>query len=85
MATRESNQEFVGQKDSFLDLLDSHIYGIVLTLSTIVLLIYGFVFGNWGDYVQQFQSDLFIHGMSLAVCVFYLLFPTAVGDDMARR
>jgi len=38
-----------------------------------------------GDFIQQFQSDRFINGMSLALCLFYLLFPTVFGDDMARR
>jgi len=37
-----------------------------------------------GDFIQQFQSDRFINGMSLALCLFYLLF-TVFGDDMARR
>ena len=85
LALREPSQQFSGQKDAFLNLLDSRLYGIVLTLSTVVLLVYGFALGNWGDYVQQFQSDRFINGMSLAFCLFYLLFPTVVGDDMARR
>ncbi|MEH2070461.1 MAG: hypothetical protein V7K47_20260 [Nostoc sp.] len=85
LAFREPNQQFSGQKDAFLNLLDSRIYGIVLTLSTVVLLVYAFAFGDWGDYVQQFQSDRFINGMSLAFWLFYLLFPTVVGDDMARR
>jgi hypothetical protein len=85
LALREPNQQFSGQKDSFLRLLDSRLYGIILTLSTVVLLVYGFAFGDWGDYLQQFQSDRFINGMSLAFCLFYLLFPTVVGDDMARR
>lgn len=85
LALREPNQQFSGQKDTFLSLLDSRIYGIVLTLSTVVLLVYAFVFGDWGDYVQQFQSDRFINGMSLAFCLFYVLFPTVVSDDMARR
>ncbi|MGV0104601.1 DUF2834 domain-containing protein [Nostoc sp. DSM 114160] len=85
LALREPNQQFSGQKDTFLNLLDSRIYGIVLTFSTVVLLVYGFALGDWGDYVQQFQSDRFINGMSLAFCLFYLLFPTVVGDDMARR
>lgn len=85
LALREPNQQFSGLKDAFLDLLDSRIYGILLTFSTLVLFIYGFVFGDWGDYVQQFQSDRFINGMSLAFCLFYVLFPTVVGDDMARR
>ncbi|MEH2079987.1 MAG: hypothetical protein V7K89_08205 [Nostoc sp.] len=85
LALREPNQQFSGQKDAFLNLLDSRLYGIVLTLSTVVLLVYGFALGDWGDYVQQFQSDRFINGMSLAFCLFYVLFPAVVGDDMARR
>ncbi|MFN6487891.1 MULTISPECIES: hypothetical protein [unclassified Nostoc] len=85
LALREPNQQFSGQKDAFLSLLDSRFYGIVLTFSTVVLLVYGFAFGDWGDYVQQFQSDRFINGMSLAFCLFYLLFPAVLGDDMARR
>ncbi|OUL24555.1 hypothetical protein BV378_19450 [Nostoc sp. RF31YmG] len=85
LALREPNQQFSGQKDAFLNLLDSRLYGIILTLSTVVLLTYSFAFGDWGDYVQQFQSDRFINGMSLAFGLFYLLFPTVVGDDMARR
>jgi hypothetical protein len=85
LALRNPNQEFSGQKDAFLNLLDSRFFGIVLSLSTIPLLAYGFGFGDWEDFVQQFLSDRFIHGMSLAFCLFCLLFPTILGDDMARR
>jgi hypothetical protein len=85
LALREQNQEFAGDKDGFLQLLDSRFYGIILTLSTVGLLVYGFGLGDWGDFVQQFQSDRFINGMSLAFCLFCLLFPTVLGDDMARR
>ncbi|MBW4565546.1 MAG: hypothetical protein KME32_31590 [Mojavia pulchra JT2-VF2] len=85
LAFREPNQEFSGQKDAFLNLLDSRFFGIVLSFSTLVLLVYGFTLGDWGDFVQQFLSDRFINGMSLAFCLFCLLFPTVLGDDMARR
>lgn len=85
LALRNPNQEFSGQKDAFLNLLDSRSFGVVLSLSTIPLLAYGFGFGDWDDFVQQFLSDRFIHGMSLAFCLFCLLFPTILGDDMARR
>jgi len=84
LALREANQEFSGQKDAWLQLLDSRSMGIILTLSTIGLLAYGLL-GDWGDFIQQFQSDRFINGMSLAFCLFCLLFPTTLGDDMARR
>lgn len=85
LALREANQEFSGQKDSFLKLLDSRSTGVVLTLFTIGLLAYGLLTGDWGDFIQQFQGDRFINGMSLAFCLFCLLFPTVLGDDMARR
>jgi hypothetical protein len=84
LALREHNQEFSGQKDAFLRLLDSRSFGIILSFSTIVIIAYGLL-GNWADFVQQFQSDRFINGMSLAFCLFCLLFPTVLSDDMARR
>jgi hypothetical protein len=85
LALRESNQEFSGSKDTFLKLLDSRWTGVILSLSTIGLLAYGLLFGDWGDYIQQFQTSRFINGMSLAFCLFCLLFPTLLRDDMARR
>jgi len=85
LAFREPNQDFSGQKDTFLKLLDSRFFGIVLSLSTIGLLCFAFILGNWEDFGQQFWGDRFINGMSLAFCLFCLLFPTVLGDDMARR
>lgn len=85
LALREANQEFSGQKDAFLKVLDSRITGVILTLSTIGLLAYGWFAGDWAGFIAQFQGDRFIHGMSLAVCLFALLFPSVLGDDMARR
>lgn len=85
LALREANQEFSGQKDAFLQLLDSRLTGLLATLFTIGLLAFGILAGDWGDFIQQFQGDRFINGMSLAFCLFCLLFPTVLGDDMARR
>lgn len=85
LALREPNQEFTGKKDKFLNLLDSRSTGIILTVFTIFVLVYGVFAGNWTDYIQQFLGDRFINGMSLAFCLFCLLFPTVLGDDMARR
>ncbi len=85
LALREPNQKFTGKKDSFLNLLDSRSTGIILIIFTIIVVIYGVFAGNWTDYIYQFQSDRFINGMSLAFCLFAVLFPTVLGDDMARR
>ncbi|MDM9380596.1 hypothetical protein QUB80_07740 [Chlorogloeopsis sp. ULAP01] len=85
LASREPNQEFSGQKDAFLQLLDSRFFGVIQSLTTIGLFAYAMMFGDWAGYWQQFLGDRFIHGMSLAFCLFCLLFPTVLGDDMARR
>ncbi len=85
LALREANQEFTGEKNSFLKLLDSHSTGIAISIFTTLVVAYGLIAGDWTNYIQQFQSDRFIHGMSLAFCLFGLLFPTVLGDDMARR
>lgn len=85
LALREANQEFTGAKDPWLQLLDSRSTGVAMTIFTLGLVAFGLVAGDWGDFVQQFLGDRFIHGMSLAFCVFAALFPTVLGDDMARR
>lgn len=85
LALREANQEFSGNKDGLLKLLDSRSTGVILTVFTLGLLVFGFLAGDWGDFIDQFQGDRFINGMSLAFCLFCLLFPTVLGDDLARR
>ncbi|MCG6134842.1 MAG: DUF2834 domain-containing protein [Nostoc sp. LLA-1] len=81
---RNPNQEFVGQKNLLLKFLDSRITGIVLTIAAAILVAYGLQ-GDWGDFVQQWQTSRFIHVMSLDFCLLCLLFPSLLGDDMARR
>lgn len=85
LALRDANQEFRGAKDGFLNLLDSRNTAIVLTVFTIGVVAFGVLAGDWADFGQKFLSDRFINGMSLAFCLFAVLFPTILGDDMARR
>jgi len=87
LALREPNQSFSGSKDSWLELLESRLTGIILTVSTIILLAFALLFGDWSAFGQEFQTNRFIHGMSLAFILFCLLFPypTLLSDDMARR
>ncbi|MGG6264625.1 hypothetical protein ACQ4M3_15225 [Leptolyngbya sp. AN03gr2] len=87
LALREPNDQFSGEKDAWLAILDSKATGIVLTISTIAILLFAIVFGNWSLFIQSFQTDKFIHGMTLALFLFALLFPypTLLSDDMARR
>ncbi|MEH2194639.1 MAG: DUF2834 domain-containing protein [Nostoc sp.] len=85
LALREPNNKFVGKKNILLKLLDSRVTGIVLTLATVILVAYGLKGGDWGSFVQQWQTNRFINVMSLDFSLFSLLFPALLGDDMARR
>ncbi|MEC4816616.1 MAG: DUF2834 domain-containing protein [Scytonema sp. PMC 1069.18] len=85
LATRKPNPTFVGRKNIFLGLLDSRLTGIALAIGTAILVAYGIGEGNWGDFVQQWQTSRFINVMSLDFCLLCLLFPALLGDDMARR
>jgi len=84
---RESNEEFKGIKDKWLRILDRRSTGIALLLSTIALFAYAIIAGDWGDYVQGFQTRHFVHLISLDFCFMCLLFPltSLFDDDMARR
>ncbi|MBW4648284.1 MAG: hypothetical protein KME06_06235 [Kastovskya adunca ATA6-11-RM4] len=87
LALREPNQSFSGEKDAWLALLDSRTTGAILTVSTVILLVFALFFGDWSAFVQEFLTNRFIHAMTLAFCLFALLFPypTLLSDDMARR
>lgn len=85
LALRQPNQEFTGSKDALLKLLDSRWFGIAITLGTFTLLGFGLIKGDWGDFIQQWQTSRFVHVMSIDFCLLCLLFPTLLKDDMARR
>ncbi|MDF5713823.1 MAG: DUF2834 domain-containing protein [Rhizonema sp. NSF051] len=84
LTLREPNPQFSGKKNLFLSLLDSRLTGVVLTLGTAIIVAYGWG-GDWGNFVQQWQTDQFIHVMSLDFCLLCLLFPALLRDDMERR
>lgn len=85
LALREPNQQFLGKKNVWIKLLDSRFTGIALTIGAIILVGYGLKLGDWGNFVQQWQTNRFIHVMSLDFCLLSLLFPALLGDDLARR
>ncbi|ARV60290.1 DUF2834 domain-containing protein [Nostocales cyanobacterium HT-58-2] len=84
---RQSNQEFYGAKDKWLEILDRRSTGVYLLISTTVILAYAALAGNWEDYVQQFQTRHFVHLISIDFCLMCLIFPitSLFDDDMARR
>lgn len=84
LALRKPNPKFIGKKNIFLKILDSRLTGIALSIGAIAIVAYG-LNGDWNNFVQQWQTSRFIHVMSLDFCLLCLLFPTLLGDDMARR
>ncbi|MEH2270466.1 MAG: DUF2834 domain-containing protein [Nostoc sp.] len=85
LVLREPSNQFFGKKNTWLKLLDSRVTGFVLTVATVILVAYGLRGGDWGSFVQEWQTNRFIHVMSIDFCLLCLLFPTLLGDDMARR
>lgn len=85
LALRQPNPQFTGTKTPALKFWDSRWTGIALALGALLLLVYGLTQGDWADFAAQWRSDRFIHVMSLDFCLLCLLFPSLLGDDMARH
>ncbi len=69
---RQPTQEFSGQKDIWLSVLDSWPFGMFLSLSTPGLLAYAILAGDWGDFVRQWHTSRFVHLISLDFCLMCL-------------
>lgn len=85
LALRQPNPTFSPPKSKLIALLDSRWVGGSLLVGASVLVGYGLYAGDWGDFVSQWQRSRFIHVMSLDFCLLWLLIPSLLGDDMARR
>ncbi|NES99633.1 MAG: DUF2834 domain-containing protein [Sphaerospermopsis sp. SIO1G1] len=84
LTLRDENPKFTDRKSLLLKIFDARITGIFLTITAVILVIYGLQ-GDWHNFVQQWQNSRFIHVMSLDFCLLSLLFPTLLVDDMKRR
>ncbi|MEB3272283.1 MAG: DUF2834 domain-containing protein [Prochlorothrix sp.] len=64
---------------------ESKLVAVLVLVSAVAFLTYGLFWGNWSDFVGQWQTSRFIHVMSLDFCCLSLLFPALLGDDLSRR
>ncbi len=68
-----------------LRILDARWLGIAIAIGATILLTYGFTQGNWPDFVHSWQTQRFIHVMSLDFVMLSALFPVLAKDDLSRR
>jgi hypothetical protein len=73
------------ERRGIIKLVDSRWLGIALTIATIILFTYGIGQGDRIDFIQQWQTNRFIHVMSLDFCLLSLLLPILIADDIERR
>lgn len=85
LVLRQPQPTFTPPKTKLLNLVDSRWFGMSLLAGSLVLLGYGLYAGDWTDFIARWQSDRFIHVMSLDFCLLWLLIPSLLGDDMTRR
>lgn len=87
LALRQPNQEFAGEKDGWIAVFDARPTGVILTISTGILILFAIFWGDWGSFAQEFLTNKFVHGMTLTFGLFCVLFPypTLLQDDMVRR
>ena len=84
-ALRQDNPQFVGKKGWLVQIFDSRITGLAIATAGIGLLLYALKYGDWADFAHQWQTNRFIHVMSLDFCLLCALFPWLLKDDMQRR
>ncbi|MGF1482339.1 MAG: hypothetical protein ACFB4I_23150 [Cyanophyceae cyanobacterium] len=85
LALRDSNQEFQGSKNNFLKFWDSPLTALNILTAIVALGTYVSIADGGREFLVQFQTLRFVNVMTVALILFWLGFPTVVGDDLARR
>jgi len=85
LALRRPNPEFQGSLGWWIRIQDSRWLGILVALGALGLCGWGIMAGDWADFVQQWQTNRFIHVMSLDFLLLSSLTAALLGDDLTRR
>ena len=84
-ALRKKNSRWNSKKNWLINISESQILRIILTITALSLIFFGINNGDWTDFSEQWHNSKFIHVMSLDFCLLCLLFPVAIKDDLLRR
>lgn len=82
---RRPNQDIPKTKDIWLKIVDSRLYGIGVSVAAFALLAYAVFAGDWTDYLKQLLTHPFVHLISIDFTLMWLILPTILPDDLARR
>lgn len=85
LAFRDDAPQFDGKVNRWLGFWDSRAVGILLTVAFVALAFTGLSNGDWGAFVEEWQTRRFVNVMSLDFLLLVLCLPALLGDDMRRR
>jgi hypothetical protein len=85
LALRKSNPTELPTSTKLLRIMNSRWLALLLAIVAGALLFYGLTQGDWANFVQQWQTQRFIHVMSLDFVMLSAIFPVLAKDDLARR
>ena len=85
LALRESSPQTGIVDPTPIKFWESRGLGIGLSMGVLALFGYGLSQGSWGDFIQEWYSNRFVHVMSLDFCLLSLLIPSLSIDDRELR
>lgn len=85
LGLRQPNKTVIVTATPLLKFLDNRWLVVAIGIGSIGLLSYGCIQGNWSNFVHSWQTQRFIHVMTLDFLMLSALFPVLVKDDLRRR
>ena len=84
-ALRRSSNSAKYKLNFLVRVFDSQTISVLLILTTISLVLFATIFGDFHLFIHAFQTNRFIHIMSIDFFVVSWLFPYLIPDDLKRR
>ncbi len=82
---RRGQEGYVSPKTRLVRFAESKITAVVLLLSTIGLMLYGFSQGSFAAYAETWKVNYLVNVMTIDFFLFVIAFAVVLADDMCRR